>query len=119
MKYPSRLCRYKITFIMPHILTALNLCINFQVYSIIFVVFFAIYEPRKQRFCKIFALEWASNVTQYAIYDSSYAIRQHDPERLPAIDITHGSKRRRYRDGKLHNLREYVNVVFTLKTYLI
>ena len=58
-------------------------------------------------------MEWANNVTQYAIYTSSDSILKHDPERLPTIDIRHGNKRRRYKNGKLYNLKRYVSLNFS------
>ena len=50
-------------------------------------------------------MEWASVVTHYGIYNSSNSIQKHDPEHLPTIDVSNGKNRRRYKDGKLHNLK--------------
>ena len=59
----------------------------------------------KHRFCKSFVLEWANDVTQHALHDSLESIDKHDPESLSSVDVVNGSNQRRYRDGKLHNLK--------------
>ena len=60
---------------------------------------------RKDRLCKGFATELADDVIRYALYNSSQSIEKHDPEDLPVIDIVSGSNRRKYENGKLHNLK--------------
>ena len=60
---------------------------------------------RKDRLCKNFATELTEDVTRYALYNSSQSIEKHDPEDLPEINIVSGSNRRKYKNGKLHNLK--------------
>ena len=61
--------------------------------------------------CKGFATELTEDVTRYALYNSSQSIEKHDPEDLPEINIVSGSNRRKYRNGKLHNLKRCVQFV--------
>ena len=60
---------------------------------------------RKDRLCKGLATDLAEEVTRYALYNSSQSIEKHDPEDLPEINIVSGSNRRKYKNGKLHNLK--------------
>ena len=69
----------------------------------------------KQRFCKNFAFEWANDVIQAALHNSSTSVDKQDPQSLPPIDIRSGSNKRRYNDGYLHNLKRYWNEIFELK----
>ena len=77
--------------------------------SSIFIIF------SKQRFCKNFAFEWANDVIQAALHNSSTSVGKHDPQSLPSIDIRSGSNKRRYNDGHLHNLKRYWNGIFDLQ----
>ena len=70
-----------------------------------------LFHFRKDRLCKAFATELTEDVTRYALYNSSQSIEKHDPEDLPEINIVSGSNRRKYKNGKLHNLKRCVQVV--------